>query len=141
MSAQIAVTAQEIQAVLLQTPFAKIYNIALASLDDGECALRIPFSKATERPGGIVAGPVYMAAADVAMWFAIMTKLGANAPTVTTELNSTFLSSARQEEIVAKARVLKLGKNQIFGVAECRTLDGKLLTHHTLTYVKVTPAP
>ena len=141
MSVQLAVTAREIEAIMRDTPFAKIYNFKLVSLADGECSVSIPFSKQTERPGGIVAGPVYMAGADAAMWFAIMTKLGAHVLTVTTELNTTFLRPAKEQAIVVTARVLKLGRSQIFGVAESRTLGGDLLTHHTLTYAKVTPAP
>ena len=133
----LAITEQEIHAILKATPFAQIYNFKLASLGDGACEIHVPFSKSTERPGGIVAGPVYMAAADVAMWVAIMTKLGTKVLTVTTELNTSFLRSAKEETIVASARVLKLGRSQIFGVAECRSLSGELLTHHTLTYAKV----
>jgi acyl-coenzyme A thioesterase PaaI-like protein len=32
----------------------------------------MPFQKAIERPGGIVSGSVFMTAADLAMWLAIM---------------------------------------------------------------------
>ncbi len=33
---------------------------------------------------------------------------------------------------------MKLGRTQIFGVAECRTIAGKLLTYHTISYARVT---
>ena len=141
MVASLAVTAQEIEEILRTTPFAKIYNFKLASLGDGECTLHVPFAKETERPGGIIAGPVYIAAADAAIWLAIMTKLGAKVQTVTTELNTTFLRPAREQAIAVAARVLKLGRSQIFCVAECRTLDDDLLTHHTSTYARVATAP
>ena len=131
-------TLQDLEDILRQTPFGKLYNFQLISHGDGQCAIKVPFSKDTERPGGIVAGPVYIACVDVEMWLAIMTKLGTDVQTVTTELNSTFLSSAKEEEIIGSATVLKLGKTQIFGVAECRTAGGKLLTHHTISYTRVT---
>lgn len=37
---------------------------------------RCGFQEAFERPGGMVSGHVYMAAADVAMWLAIKTRPG-----------------------------------------------------------------
>jgi acyl-coenzyme A thioesterase PaaI-like protein len=71
------------------------------------------------------------------MWLAILTKLGTEVQTVTTELNSTFLSSAKEEDVIGHATVLKLGKTQIFGTAECRTNSGKLLTYHTISYARI----
>ena len=130
-------TSQDLKDILQQTPFGKLYGFQLVSHGDGECILRVPFSNDTERPGGIVAGPVYIACVDVAMWLAIMTKLGTDVQTVTTELNSTFLSSAKEEEIIGSATILKLGKTQIFGTAECRTNSGKLLTYHTISYARI----
>ncbi len=130
-------SSEALKNILAQTPFGKLYDFQLVSHGDGECELKVPFSKNTERPGGIVAGPVYIACVDVAMWLAIMTKLGTNVQTVTTELNTTFLSAAKEEDIIGHATVLKLGKTQIFGTAECRTNNGKLLTYHTISYARI----
>jgi uncharacterized protein (TIGR00369 family) len=130
-------TTQELKNILAQTAFGRLYNFQLVSHGEGECTIKVPFSKDIERPGGIVAGPVYFACVDVAMWLAIMTKLGIEVQTVTTELNSTFLSSAKEEDVIGHATVLKLGKTQIFGTAECRTNSGKLLTYHTITYARI----
>jgi acyl-coenzyme A thioesterase PaaI-like protein len=76
-----------------------------------------------------------MAAADVAMWFAIMTKCGPHDKSVTLDLNTTFLTSAR-DDFLCRARVLKLGRRIAYGVAECMTPDGRPLTHHTITYIQ-----
>ncbi|MEK6407958.1 MAG: hypothetical protein AABN34_13435 [Acidobacteriota bacterium] len=59
--------AEELEQALAQAPFAKIHNAKLHSFTSGECTLIIPFDESLERPGGIVAGSVLMAAADVAM--------------------------------------------------------------------------
>jgi uncharacterized protein (TIGR00369 family) len=130
-------SSEELKNILAQTPFGKLYNFKLVSHGDGHCAIKVPFSKDIERPGGIVAGPVYFACVDVAMWLAIMTELGTKVQTVTTELNSTFLSSAKEEDIIGSATVLKLGRTQIFGSAECRSISGKLLTYHTISYARI----
>ena len=56
---------------------------------------------------------------------------------MTAELNTAFLNAARRETVYCTARVLKLGKRVIYGVAECHDRAGKLFTHHTVTYARV----
>ena len=137
MDAQLAVTEEELQQVLEASPFARIYNFRLDSVANGECRLRLPFQEALERPGGIVSGSVLMTAADVAMWLAIMTQLGKDALTVTTELTTAFLSSAKREDVTCTAKIVRLGQSQIYGIAECRNDQGKLITHHTINYIRI----
>jgi uncharacterized protein (TIGR00369 family) len=132
----LAVTADELRQVLAASAFARIYNFRLHSFANGQCTLDLPFQEALERPGGIVSGSVFMTAADVAMWLAIMTRLGKDAHTVTAEMKTAFLNSARQEDVRCTAKVLKFGKSIIYGVAECRNNSDKLLTHHTITYMR-----
>ena len=98
--------------------------------------LAIPVQPAFERPGGVVSGQVFTAAADVAMWLAIMTKLGTAEVAVTAEMKTNFLSGAREEDFLCQAKILKLGKHLVFGTAECVNREGKLLTHHTITYIR-----
>ena len=133
----LAVTDAELQQLLTQVSFTKQYGFRLHSFADGECTMIVPFQKDFERPGGIVAGQVFMAAADVAMWLAIMTRLGKDDKAVTAEMKTNFLNGARQEDILCHAKILKLGRRLIYGVAECTDLAGKLLTHHTITYIRI----
>jgi acyl-coenzyme A thioesterase PaaI-like protein len=84
----------------------------------------------------MIRGPIYMAAADVAMWLAIMTRLGKDDPSVTIDMKTAFLSFASQEEFRCTARLLQVGKRLIYGIAECADRRGKLLTHHTITYIR-----
>ena len=83
-----------------------------------------------------MAGQVFMAAADVAMWLAIMTRLGPGDGSVTAEMKTNFLGSAKQEDFLCHAKILKLGRRLIYGVAECTNREGKLFTHHTITYIR-----
>jgi uncharacterized protein (TIGR00369 family) len=132
----LAVTDAELRRVLAQASFVDQFGFELDSFADGECTLLVPFRKALERPGGIVSGQVFMAVADVAMWLAIMTRMGAADGSVTAEMKTNFLSGAREEDFLCRARVLKFGRRLIYGVAECSSRDGKLFTHHTLTYIR-----
>ena len=136
MSQALASTASELQEILSETKFTRGYGFQLHSIGDGECTLHVPFREAFERPGGVVSGQVYMAAADVAMWLAIKTKRGKDDPSVTVAMQTTFIRSARREDLRCTARHLKLGRRLIHGVAECVTLEGKLLSHHTSTYMR-----
>jgi uncharacterized protein (TIGR00369 family) len=132
----IAVTEDELTHLLVSAPFNRSYGFTLASAADGECTILVPFQDAFERPGGIVSGAVFMAAADVAMWLAVKTKLGLADGSVTAEMKTSFLSGAKNEDVRCTARVLKCGRRLIFGVAECVNNRGTLLSHHTLTYIR-----
>jgi len=136
MTTELAITLLEIEEILAGVPFSSQYNFVPEVIDDGVCTLYIPFQESFERPGGIVSGPVYMAASDIAMWFAIMTRLGSSDEFLTSELNTAFLRGAKQEDIRCTATVLKWGRKLIYGVAECVNLEGKRLTHHTVTYAR-----
>lgn len=136
MSKVLAVTALELQEILSGTRFTRGYGFRFHAIGDGECTLHVPFQESFERPGGVVSGQVYMAAADVAMWLAIKTKRGKDDPSVTVAMQTTFMRSARREDLRCTARLLKMGRRLIHGVAECVTLEGKLLSHHTITYMQ-----
>jgi acyl-coenzyme A thioesterase PaaI-like protein len=63
------------------------------------------------RPGGTVSGPVLMAAADVALYVAILGEIGIVPLTVTTSLNINFLRKPSAErDILARCTLLKVGK-------------------------------
>ena len=130
------ITRDELQALASAAVFARDYDFRVTAFADGECTVDVPFQPGLERPGGVIGGPAFMAAADVAMWLAILTRLGAGDGSVTASLTTAFLGAARKEGFTCTARVLKLGRRLIHGVAECMTTDGRLLTHHTVTYMR-----
>lgn len=130
-------TVDELNAVLRNTAFLAPYAFSVASCAAGECAVRVPFAAALERPGGIVSGMTLMGAADVAMWLAIMTMRGTDEHWVTSDMKTAFLKSGRQEDFLCTARVLKLGSRSAYGTAECSGVTSGLLAHHVMTYVRV----
>lgn len=132
----LAATESDLRQLLSEVSSIKHYGFQLHSFSDGECSILVPFQKDLERPGGIVGGHVFMAAADVAMWLAVITRLGPRDGSVTAEMKTNFLSGAREEDILCHARVLKFGRRLIYGVGECRNREGKLFTHSTITYIR-----
>jgi uncharacterized protein (TIGR00369 family) len=135
----LAANEDQLRSLMAQAVFAQHFR--LASVGEGVCTLHVPFQQALERPGGLVGGPAFMAAADVAMWLAIATRLGPDDASVTADLKTTFLGAARREDFFCTARILKLGRRLIYGVAECVTAEGRLLTHHTVTYARSEARP
>lgn len=132
----LAATVAELQRLLDTVAFTRRFGFTVASLGDGTCTLEVPFHEEFERPGGIVSGQVFMAAADVASWLAIMTTLGAADESVTLDLKTAFLSAVRREGFRCEARVLKLGRRVIYLVATCATASGEIVAHHTVTYAR-----
>ena len=126
-----------LQKLLGRSRFVGGYGLRLVAVSDAECTIAMPFRRAFERPGGTVNGPALMTAADCAMWLAIKRQIGLEHDAVTSELNTAFLNAARRETVYCTARVLKLGKRMIYGVAECHDRAGKLFTHHTVTYARI----
>ncbi len=136
MTTECAARREELERVLAESQFVAHYNFRLESFAPGECTLLMPYNAHFDRPGGMISGPVCMTMAGVAMWMAIMTRLGVDLgrPALMTECNTTFLSSARNEDIHCAARVLRIGSGSIYGVAESRGKGGALRAHHTVAY-------
>jgi len=132
----LACSEDELKQLLADVAFTRNFGFVLHAIADGECSIDVPFQEAFERPGGVVSGQVFMAAADVAMWLAIKTKLGMADASVTAEMKTNFLAGAKRAGFRCTARILKVGRRLVYGVAECVDENGKLLTHHTVTYIR-----
>ncbi len=134
----LAVTESELRELLEGTAFTRGFGFHVHAIADGTCTLVVPFRETFERPGGVVSGQVFMAAADVTMWLAIMTRLGKKDTSLTAGMTTAFLHPAVREDFRCTASVLRLGRRLVYGVAECVNGAGKLLTHHTITYMRPT---
>ncbi len=138
---KLACSATGLKGLLNDVAFTRNFGFVLHKIADGQCSIDVAFQEAFERPGGIVSGQVFMAAADVAMWLAIKTKLGLADSSVTVEMKTNFLAGAKRAGFRCTAKVLKVGRRLIYGVAECVDKNGKLLTHHTVTYIRAEQSP
>src|SRR5580692_4905333 len=137
----LACSENDLRQLLNDVAFTKNFGFVLHDIADGQCSIDVAFQEVLERPGGVVSGQVFMAAADVAMWLAIKTRLGLADASVTAEMKTNFLAGARRSGFRCSAKVLKVGRRLVYGVAECVDANGKLLTHHTVTYMRAEPSP
>jgi uncharacterized protein (TIGR00369 family) len=62
------------------------------------------------RPGGTLSGPVMMSLADTSAWVAIMSQIGPVVLAVTTSLHIDFLRKPQLTDLMARTRMLKLGR-------------------------------
>jgi acyl-coenzyme A thioesterase PaaI-like protein len=125
-----------LQELLDRSRFLRAYGFRLRKIGHAGCTLELPHKPDLERPGGIINGPALMAAADCAMWLAIKARIGVENDALTSELNTAFLAPAKGEHVYCTARILKMGRRRIYGVAACHGRKGNLFSHHTITYVR-----
>jgi len=88
------------------------------------------------RPGGTVSGPVLMAVADVALYVAILGKIGIVPLTVTTSLTVNFLRKpSPNRSIVGVCKLLKVGRSLTVGeVALYSEGSPEMVAHAVGTY-------
>ena len=97
--------------------------------------MRQAFRQRSVRPGGTISGPVMMALADFAMYVAVLAAIGPVPLAVTINLNIYFLRKAAPRDLLAEARLLKLGKRLATGeVTICSQGEAEPVAHVTSTY-------
>ena len=101
----------------------------------GGCRVRRAFSDQFLRPGGTISGPTMMGLTDFTMYVAILASIGPVPLAVTTNLNINFLRKPAQRDLIAEARLIKLGKRLAVGEVSIRS-DGEeeMVAHATSTY-------
>ena len=67
------------------------------------------------RPGGTVSGPTMFMAADVGFYVALLAMIGRESLTATANLSITFMRRPRAVDVIAEARILKLGRRLASG--------------------------
>jgi uncharacterized protein (TIGR00369 family) len=103
--------------------------------DDGTCRVRQAYDEQFIRPGGTISGPTMMALADFSLYVMILAAVGPVPLAVTTNLNINFLRKPAQTDLIAEARMLKLGKRLAVGEVTIFS-DGQdeAVAHVTSTY-------
>jgi uncharacterized protein (TIGR00369 family) len=115
-------------------PWVRSLGLTPVEVGDDSVTLRLPFSGELRHSGGAISGQVFMAAADTAMIVAISVALGGFRPMTTVALNTSFMRAVRKGDVLITARVLRMGRNLVFGEVELYDEDGRMAVHATSTY-------
>jgi len=124
----------------LSVEFPEMFNpesgYAIEKLWHGGAIVRRHYHPRSLRPGGTVSGPSIMALADFTMYLAVLSAIGWVPLAVTTNFNINFLRKPAPRDLLAEARLIKLGKRLAVGDIGIRS-DGAgadLVAHATSTY-------
>jgi uncharacterized protein (TIGR00369 family) len=104
-------------------PWVQDLNLSVASLDKEGATLRMRFSEKLCRDNGVICGQALMSLADTAMVFAVSSAGGAYRPMTTVDQTMHFLRPAASADVLADAKVVRLGRTMAFGSVTLTT-DG-----------------
>jgi uncharacterized protein (TIGR00369 family) len=123
----------------LRTEFPQAFHAAsglfIEDIWRGGAQVRQAYREDFIRPGGTISGPTMMALADFAMYVAVLAAIGRVPLAVTTNLNINFLRKGGAADLLAEARLIKLGKRLAVGEVEIWSAGStELIAHATSTY-------
>jgi uncharacterized protein (TIGR00369 family) len=124
---------EKLQAMVDRSHFGRWWGLMVESVDPDPVRVRVPARTELLRPGDVLHGACAMIAADVAVWVALCGRISNGEGALTVHLATDYLAPARSD-IIAEARLLKVGKRLAFASAETRTVDGTLVAVHQITY-------
>jgi uncharacterized protein (TIGR00369 family) len=130
------ITLDEFKAIMQESlPFAVMMGAEVIELAEGRAKFRLPYRDDWLRPGGTISGPMLMGLADLAMYAVVLSSVGRVELAVTTNLNINFLRKPAAVDVIAEARMLKLGKRLAVGEVELFSEgDPDMVAHVTATY-------
>ncbi|MEP7031696.1 MAG: PaaI family thioesterase [Pseudolabrys sp.] len=107
----------------------------IENVNFGHVRVRWAFDPKSLRPGGTVSGPTMMELADFAMYVAVFSAIGPQPLAVTTNLTINFLRKPAAADLIAEAKLLKVGKRLAVGEVTI-TSEGshEPVAHVTSTY-------
>lgn len=108
---------------------------SITAVGERDMTLRAPFRKEFLRAGGTVSGPAMMALADTAAYYLTLLHAGPVPSAATANLDIHFLSRPKPVDVIATARLLRLGRRLAVSTVELRS-DGSddVVAHATVTY-------
>jgi len=134
----VMMTVEELERFFL-AEFPQVFHVesglAIEAVWERGCRVRQAFRQRSVRPGGTISGPTMMALADFAMYVAVLAAIGPVPLAVTINLNINFLRKAAPRDLLAEARLLKLGKRLATGEVTIRSQgETEPVAHVTSTY-------
>jgi uncharacterized protein (TIGR00369 family) len=133
---QPAIEAAVMEAIIREgVPLVGAYGVTVTALGAGTATLVMPYREDFVRPGGTITGPALFGLADVALYAAVLSRIGRVELAVTTSMAINFLRRPALVPVVAEARLLKLGKRLAYGeVTLFSEGDAEPVAHATGTY-------
>ena len=123
------------QIIRSSVPMADGAAMTVDAVGRGTAVIRLGYRPWMLRPGGSVGGPVLMLAADAAMFAVVLAHIGDQPMALTSNLNIHFLRRPLPADVIAEARLLKLGRRLAVTEVMIRSEGSEeLVAHVTGTY-------
>ena len=110
--------------------------ISIESIGDRTACCRMKPNPQSIRPGGTISGPAMFTLADFTIYIALIGTLGHTAiPAVTSNLNINFLLRPAAADMLADARIIRLGRRLAYAEVQL-TSNGSagMIAHATGSY-------
>jgi len=105
----------------------------IEAIGDDSIEIRMPFRKDLVRAGGTIAGPALMGLADTTAYLLTLLHAGPVPDAATSNLDIHFLARPAPADIVAKARLLRLGRRLCVCAIDLHS-GSDLVAHAVVTY-------
>jgi uncharacterized protein (TIGR00369 family) len=102
-------TIEELQQIVIDA-FPDYDVPRIEELTEDTLLMSQPVSTKNSRPGGTLSGPTMMALADNSAWLVILAHIGPVLLAVTTSLHIDFLRKPEIADLMARAKLIKLGR-------------------------------
>lgn len=120
---------------IVEAAFPEFELPRIQSLDGDTLVVAQSVSSRNSRPGGTLSGPTMMALADNCAWLIILAHIGPVLLAVTTSLHIDFLRKPELTDLVARARLIKLGRRlAVVDVELFSTGSSELVAKAQVTY-------
>ena len=97
------------------SPLVKDLCIRVEETSANGAVLRMPYGDHLNRPGGIISGQGMLAFADSAMVVVVSSAIGGYRNMATVDMTTSFMSAARETDIIGRGEIVKAGKRMVFG--------------------------
>ncbi len=137
---QLLMNAKEVEAYIDEVfPQIENYGFQIEGLEVGKISVSMKVSKEHLRPGGTVSGPTMFTLADCASYLIVLAHIGKVALAVTTNLNINFIAKP-DGDLIADAKLLKLGKRLAVCEISIRSKTKNLLVAHATATYSIPPS-
>ncbi|RBP03089.1 uncharacterized protein (TIGR00369 family) [Roseiarcus fermentans] len=130
-------TLDELRAYLAEV-FPQVWargDYAIEAVGPMSATVRLVYHPDHLRPGGTISGPAMFTLSDLALYVAILHEIGRVKLAVTTSLTINFLRKPEPRDLIARVRLMKLGKRLAVGeVALTSEGSDEMVAHATGTY-------
>ena len=111
-----AISVEDLEALIREgVPLIGNFGIKIDHLAAGTVRMTLPYNASFVRPGGTVTGPAMFGLADVALYGAVLSRIGRVLLAVTSTMTITFLRRPAPAPVIAEARLLRLGRRRAYG--------------------------